>query len=89
MKFRMFALIATLVVLWGAAVTIGASEQSTGKPSIRPTAADEATSAKPGMVLPELKYEFDPVVDGTEVVHDFPIKNSGSATLAITQVKTG
>jgi hypothetical protein len=89
MKFRMLALIAILAVLWGAAATTGASEQTTGTNSPPPTATAEATSEKPGMVLPELRYEFDPVVDGTEVTHDFPLKNSGSGTLAITQVKTG
>jgi hypothetical protein len=48
-----------------------------------------AATATPGVVLPELKYEFDPVVDGTQVTHDFAIKNTGDGPLAITQVKTG
>ena len=48
-----------------------------------------ATAEKPAVVLPELKFEFDPVVDGTQITHDFMIKNTGKGDLAIKQVKTG
>ena len=40
-------------------------------------------------MLPEQKFEFDPVVDGTLISHDFMIKNTGKGALAIKQVKTG
>jgi hypothetical protein len=40
-------------------------------------------------MLPELAFEFDPVVDGTQITHDFVIKNSGNGPLAIHRVKTG
>ena len=86
MKFRIVAFTATLVMLWAAAAITCASEDkdSTGQASSAVAAIE-----KPGVVLPELKYEFDPVVDGTQITHDFAIKNTGNGPLAITQVKTG
>ncbi len=89
MKFRMLALTAALVVLWTAAATAGASDQATGKEATGQTPPAVAATATPDAVLPELKFEFDPVVDGTEVTHDFAIQNAGKEPLAITQVKTG
>jgi hypothetical protein len=86
MKFRILAITATVVMLWAAAAFVGASD---GKESTSQTPATVAAMEKPGAVLPELKYEFDPVVDGTQITHDFAIKNIGDGPLAITQVKTG
>ena len=34
-------------------------------------------------------FEFKPVLDGTEVVHDFVIQNTGTATLEIEKIETG
>jgi hypothetical protein len=86
MKFRILAFTATLVMLWVAAVTVGASD---GKDSIGQSPSTTAASTSPRMVLPELSFKFEPVVDGTEVTHDFAIKNTGNGPLSITQVKTG
>lgn len=86
MKFGFLAFAATLVMLWTAAATVGASD---GKDSTGQEPSVVAAIEKPGVVLPELKYEFDPVVDGTQVTHDFAIKNTGNGPLAISQVKTG
>lgn len=38
--------------------------------------------------LPALRYEFTPVMEGKEVVHDFVVQNKGSAPLEIQKVKT-
>jgi hypothetical protein len=86
MKLRMVAITATLVMMWGAAAITGASD---GKDSAGQAPSAAATAEKPVVMLPELKYEFDPVVDGSLVTHDFPIKNTGNGPLAITKVKTG
>lgn len=89
MKFRILAFTATIVLLWGAAVTVGAADQATDKDSTsQPPSAVEAAK-KPDAVIPELKYGFDPVVDGTQITHDYVIKNAGNGPLAINQVKTG
>jgi hypothetical protein len=34
-------------------------------------------------------YSFSPVLDGTEITHDFVIQNKGDAPLAIEKVRTG
>ena len=38
--------------------------------------------------LPALRYEFTPVLEGREVIHDFIIQNNGSAPLEIQKVRT-
>ncbi len=86
MKFRMLAFTATLVMMWAAAAVTGASD---GKNSTAQEPSTVAAMQKPSVVVSELKYEFDPVVDGTQITHDFAIKNAGDGSLAITQVKTG
>jgi len=86
MRFRIVAFTATIVMLLAAATLTCASEDkaSTGQAS-----STVAAIEKPGVMLPELKYEFDRVVDGSQITHDFAIKNTGNGPLAITQVKTG
>ncbi len=86
MIFRILAFTATLVMMWAAAATAGASDS---KDSTAQEPSAVAAIQKPSVVAPELKYEFDPVVDGTQVTHDFAIKNTGDGPLAISQVKTG
>ncbi len=43
----------------------------------------------PAALLPTRSYEFEPVLEGDEVRHDFIIQNKGTAPLFITRVKTG
>lgn len=86
MNVRMIAITATLVMLWGAAATAGSSD---GAASSAQSPSVVASAEKPIATMPELKYEFDPVVDGAQVTHGFPIKNTGVGPLAITNVKTG
>ena len=38
--------------------------------------------------VPALRYEFAPVMEGKEVMHDFVVQNKGSALLEIQKVKT-
>jgi hypothetical protein len=51
--------------------------------------AEEADPAAPAAVLPEPGYVFDSVPEGIDVLHDYPIRNTGTATLNIEKVKTG
>jgi hypothetical protein len=39
--------------------------------------------------FPERSYEFQPVIEGTQVTHDFKIQNRGTAALLISNVRTG
>lgn len=43
----------------------------------------------PSVFFPQTQHEFSPVLDGTQVVHDFVIQNKGAATLEVERVKTG
>ena len=39
--------------------------------------------------FPQTRHEFLPVLDGAKVIHDFVIKNTGTAMLKVERVKTG
>ena len=51
--------------------------------------ADDETSASPVALIAKPVYEFEPVVDGTQVMHDYVIQNKGAGILEIQKVKTG
>lgn len=61
---------------WALAILLG---------SVAPACAE----GSPVFTSPESAYEFSPVLEGTEVIHDFAIRNTGSAELVIDRVKTG
>ncbi|MBU1053000.1 MAG: DUF1573 domain-containing protein [Proteobacteria bacterium] len=44
---------------------------------------------QPNTVIPDSSYIFDQIPEGTKVVHDFVIKNTGEAPLEIHKVQTG
>jgi len=43
----------------------------------------------PSVFVPQPSFQFDPVVSGKSVSHDYIIQNRGTAELQITRVKTG
>ncbi len=86
MKSRIVIPIFILALLWIATPGFAASDQAADKAS---SGTGDNAQGAPVIVIPEFKYEFTPVVDGAEVVHDFTVKNSGEGILAIHQVKTG
>jgi hypothetical protein len=43
----------------------------------------------PAVFFPEKIFEFTPVIEGANVVHDFVVLNKGAAPLLINNVKTG
>jgi ABC-type glycerol-3-phosphate transport system substrate-binding protein len=47
------------------------------------------SSDAPLAVAPEPIFQFEPVLDGEEVVHDFVVENRGTAELVIHKVQTG
>lgn len=49
----------------------------------QPAVAEEFPKA----VFPETRYEFDGVMEGTKVTHDFIIENHGSVPLEIKNVR--
>jgi hypothetical protein len=44
---------------------------------------------QPAIMVPNPLFTFEAVVDGSEVVHDFPVYNRGTGDLAIEKVQTG
>ncbi|MBI9085563.1 MAG: hypothetical protein JEZ11_18340 [Desulfobacterales bacterium] len=52
-------------------------------------AATDPTETAPAALFLETGYLFPAVVEGTQVVHDFVIRNTGNAELQIKQIKTG
>ena len=51
--------------------------------------AEDKASENLAYALPEIQFTFQPVVEGTEVVHDFVILNKGTDVLSVLNVKTG
>ena len=43
----------------------------------------------PPVFVPETRYEFGPVLEGTDITHDFILKNRGTTPLKIEKVRTG
>ena len=53
------------------------------------SAATEDTTAVPVLDIAVTDHQFDAVVEGTEVVYDFTVRNKGTADLLIHKVRTG
>lgn len=52
--------------------------------------ADQSTeTAEPEAFLPQASYQFEPVAEGTKVVHDFILQNKGTAPLEIIKLSSG
>ena len=47
------------------------------------------TLTTPPVRVPESHYKFSPVLEGTEITHDFIVQNKGTAPLKIEKVRTG
>ncbi len=56
----------------------GRQAQSSGSPT-----------GEPFIEMPQVSYDFGEVLEGTEIEHDFPVKNKGMGVLHIDRVKTG
>ena len=42
----------------------------------------------PSVYVPSTTFNFEPVVEGKEVIHDFVIQNKGAALLEVQSVRT-
>jgi hypothetical protein len=51
--------------------------------------ASEEQSGGPVAFSPEPVYEFEPVLDGESVSHDYIIQNKGTAVLNVEHIRTG
>jgi len=72
-------------------VATGAFAVESATPDAAPATAgpENAPPALTTVLAPEPVYEFPPVLDGDEVVHDFIIQNKGQTEISIDRVRTG
>ena len=49
----------------------------------------ESEKKEPSLFSPAPNFAFEKTVEGTEILHDFIIKNSGSETVDVQRVKSG
>lgn len=49
-------------------------------------AAGQEASGAPSAYLPKMHYESEPVLDGTDIIHDFILQNKGTEPLKIENV---
>jgi hypothetical protein len=71
----------TLFLFFLACCTLFFVTASLGTENITPNASS--------VFVPESRYEFAPVLDGTEITHDFILQNRGTAPVTIEKVRTG
>ncbi len=86
MSVRPLTLVTLLLLMW--AVPVSASESKADEP-VDQSVAVSVDKKKPGAMIPEKSFTFEPVVDGSKITHDFLIKNTGDGVLKISKVKTG
>lgn len=83
---RYVVVLAMAIALLGGTSGIAATKNEhvagTSPATVEDTKAPRAEVSDP-------KFTFDPVMEGTEITHDFSVKNTGDGPLAITRVKTG
>ena len=57
--------------------------------TVHTVAADDIVLKAPNAVLPEPIHEFEQVVEGTVITHDFFLQNKGTAPLIIKKFDAG
>ena len=50
---------------------------------------ENKTPNLPSVLVPESRFKFGPILEGTEIIHDFIVQNKGTAPLKIEKVRTG
>jgi len=56
----------------------------------RPASPDTGDSRREAAVFfPQKAFQFEPVIEGVKVVHDFVVMNRGTVPLLINSVRTG
>jgi len=67
------------------------TKEQTQKPSKSQDITKEQTKVShlPEALFTDTSYNFDSLLEGEPIEHDFIVKNNGSAALSIERVKTG
>lgn len=88
-----YAFITTMLLSGGPRLLAAADPTSDAHQSLKEQTGSKemkkaAVQAMPRVHFSELKHEFEPVVEGIKVMHDFVIQNQGGAILRIDKVRT-
>lgn len=83
MQYRRPAAGAVILTLLALAVLAGAVHAQAAAPGVGGSAPGAS------VFFPEKTFEFQPVIEGAKVLHDFVVMNKGSAPLVISDVRTG
>ncbi len=95
MKWKsFFALTSTWCIFSFAAVSFASEDQiqktvPAAAPAVSAGMEYKSEGGSPSAFIPMNKFEFEPVIEGAEVIHDFIIQNKGTGVLNIDKVKTG
>ncbi|MBW1849070.1 MAG: hypothetical protein JRJ27_18490 [Deltaproteobacteria bacterium] len=91
MKFRYFFIMgaALFILFMGCEKENAISQDNISPPKSVVEFSSHQSKGNPSAFIPENSYEFAPVVDGTQVIHDFIVLNKGDGDLEIQRVKTG
>lgn len=84
--FLIGTLCATCILMPGHAL---AAEGKVAPPASSPAQPAAAIEVRPSIQLPETSFDFGEAMEGSEVTHEFVVKNTGSAELQIQQVRPG
>jgi hypothetical protein len=78
-------------ILWLSCISFAAPNNFLSDSHFKSGTAEQTLESDktPKAFLPVTKWEFEPVIDGQEVVHEFAIQNKGNAPLNVERVKTG
>jgi len=91
MKFRYFFImgVAFFILFIGCEKENANSQDTISASESVVESSSHQSKGSPSAFIPENSYEFSPVVDGTQVTHDFIVLNKGDGDLEIQRVKTG
>ncbi len=88
MKMKTFGMVIFLILTAGTlCFGTGGEADKTGGAGDAVNQADK--TAAPLAFAPQPVHEFDPVLDGDEVIYSFVVQNKGDAELQIERVNTG
>ncbi len=88
-EFRRWLLIGTFSTTCFLISVPAMAAKDKGTPPDPSSAQAVATEASASIQLPETSFDFGEAVEGSEVMHEFVVKNTGNAVLQIQQVRPG
>jgi hypothetical protein len=91
MKRSIMTILITIlsILTWFNPTIASAASPATTADNTGQEAISADQTAQPEIVIPDPLFTFENVVDGTEVVHDFPVYNRGTGDLEIAKIQTG